>query len=329
MKNILFFTDSYADYLVDSVFHGLKSLTNDFKVYDYPYKPCMYKSSKDSSMGVYGKGFSLYNLLPEDGLSQKVDITNQLLKGDFFDIIIVGTLERQYHFYLKYFDLLKKHKTIILDGRDSPQLFLNHKSLERYKPLFWFFPVPHKHFLYFKREWIEKKTNRFRFKKLLPPFYKGSLVKLKNLRPISFAIPKEKIVDSLPQKTKMFPSHIVDTEVAKKINAQTSYAFDDEKCYYKDLQSSRYGITTKRAGWDCMRHYKIAANGTVPCFRDLTKKPKNCAPHGLIPNVNCISYTNYDDLMSQIEKIDVYILNFKKMLSLGQMKTPQKNSLKT
>jgi len=37
----------------------------------------------------------------------------------------------------------------------------------------------------------------------------------------------------------------------------------------------------KRGGWDCLRHYEIAAAGAVPCVRQLEGKPSSCAPHGL------------------------------------------------
>jgi hypothetical protein len=96
----------------------------------------------------------------------------------------------------------------------------------------------------------------------------------------------------------------VDEEIANNIEGSfTTYAFSGEEEYYHDLQMSKYGITTKRAGWDCLRHYEIAANGAVICFRNLQEKPVLCAPHGLIAGENCISYTSYEDLMNKIELI--------------------------
>ena len=80
--------------------------------------------------------------------------------------------------------------------------------------------------------------------------------------------------------------------------------FDTEHEYYRDIQQSKYCITTKRSGWDCLRHYEIAANRSVICFKNLHLKPVKCAPHGLIPGPNCLSYSNYDDLMDQISLID-------------------------
>jgi len=78
--------------------------------------------------------------------------------------------------------------------------------------------------------------------------------------------------------------------------------FKEESAYYQDLRTSKFGITTKRAGWDCLRHYEIAAAGAVLCFRDLAEKPANCAPLGL-DETNCISYTSYADLMRQLENL--------------------------
>ena len=144
-------------------------------------------------------------------------------------------------------------------------------------------PKPNKNFIYFKREWTPD-TKFYRYYKLIPKPFVKVFTRPKNLNKISFSIPEEKIIESLPVKTKLFPKHIVDEEVAAKVEGSfTKYAFENEKDYYADLQASKYGITTKRSGWDCMRHYEIAANGAVICFKDLDKKPETCAPHGLIP----------------------------------------------
>ena len=87
------------------------------------------------------------------------------------------------------------------------------------------------------------------------------------------------------------------------MNAQTNYAFTTEIEYRQNLADSRFGITTKRGGWECLRHYEIAASGTIPCFKDLAKKPTKCAPQGLVNGVNCISYNTTQDLMEQINQL--------------------------
>jgi hypothetical protein len=157
-------------------------------------------------------------------------------------------------------------------------------------------------YLYFKREWTEE--SRF---SLLPAVAPRSLMRRlsapSNLRRTSFSVPAEKIVGSAPHKTKEFPTHIVDEEVCARVpGARASHAFSNEADYYADLQASRFGITTKRSGWDCLRHYEITANGAVPCFRALHSKPDTCAPHGL-DDTNTIVYRDADELMRRIERL--------------------------
>jgi hypothetical protein len=124
------------------------------------------------------------------------------------------------------------------------------------------------------------------------------------MKEISFSIPEEKIVAEPPaDKDQLLASHVVDPEVAELLGGRISYAFSDEHEYYADLQRSRFGVTTKRAGWDCLRHYELAANGCVPCFRDLQDKPPRCAPHGL-DETNCITYRDAEDLRARLEACD-------------------------
>jgi hypothetical protein len=122
----------------------------------------------------------------------------------------------------------------------------------------------------------------------------------------------------------LFTNHIVDEKVAVRVGGQAKKTvFDKEKDYYKDIQTSKFGITTKRAGWDCLRHYEIAANGAVLCFKDLSKKSPSCAPHDLIDDENCISYSNYDDLKNRINSLtnDKYL-----SLQLASLKWIKNNS---
>jgi hypothetical protein len=219
----------------------------------------------------------------------------------FFDIIIFPNIFSYFGTFVEFLPYLNFRNTIILDGADSPQLYPFAGKWWRY-PRYWFLPRAHSRFLYFKREWTPDSIRSLWFQ--LPPQGLAKYLPVPlNLRTTSFSIPLDKILTNSPVKTKLFPKHIVDPEVSKNVSESvTSYAFTSEKDYYTDLQVSRFGITTKRSGWDCLRHYEIAANGAVPCFRDLDKKPITCAPHGLNEQ-NSISYRNYSDLMEKIESI--------------------------
>jgi hypothetical protein len=59
----------------------------------------------------------------------------------------------------------------------------------------------------------------------------------------------------------------------------------------------------KKGGWDCMRHYEIAAAGAVNAFYRLSEKPKSCAPHGLIDMVNAIGFDSAEELEHKVEVI--------------------------
>ena len=84
-----------------------------------------------------------------------------------------------------------------------------------------------------------------------------------------------------------------------------------------------HSITTRRSGWDCLRHYEIAANGSVICFKNLEQKNPLCAPHGLLSNVNCLSYKNYNELMNKIECLteNQYLTMQKKSMEWIRSKT--------
>lgn len=88
--------------------------------------------------------------------------------------------------------------------------------------------------------------------------------------PISFSIPECKIVKEVPEKTK---------ELATIIPGdQSTYIFNSEDAYYADYQTSKYGKTVCKGGWDCLRHYEILANGCIPWFPDL----ENCPPQTMV-----------------------------------------------
>jgi len=299
VHNVLFITGSEGDFLSDSLLHGLKSLSEKIQVTDYPKKKLIYKQGFTKNPEIHGGGFTIYGLINNVAVDRS-NIRKKLSEG-IFDLIIFADIFRSFGLFVEFLPYLSFNNTIIIDGADTPQPYPYSGKFWRY-PKWWFLPKAHTDFLYFKREWTPE-TIRNLYYQLVP----YSLVKYfptpKNFRKISFSIPEEKIIKELPKKIKIFPKHVVDTEVAEKIEGSyTTYAFDNETDYYADLQASKFGITTKRSGWDCLRHYEIAANGCVPCFRDLDQKPDTCAPHGL-DQTNCIIYHNYENLMYQINSI--------------------------
>jgi len=84
------------------------------------------------------------------------------------------------------------------------------------------------------------------------------------LLPISFAIPTCKV--------NFNKNKIKDESFITPLNRNT-YIYKNEKDYYNDYSEARLGVTVKKAGWDCMRHYEILGNGCLPHFLDLVHCP--------------------------------------------------------
>lgn len=298
---VLFIAGPSEDYLADGLFLGLRALLGERAV-DHPRLDALYATvSAERRQQLYGRGFGLYALLPEIEVD-RLHVDRQLAEGRF-DVVIFSDIHRTYGRFVELLPLLEKSRVAVLDGADSPALYPYSGRYWR-RPECWLLPRAHARYLYFKREWTEE-TIRSRYYRLLPRALSAHAPVPRNLRPIAFSYPDEKILPegARPDKQSLFPRHIVDPEVRARVaGASSAYAFDSEAAYHADLQQARFGITTQRAGWDCLRHYEIAANGAVPCFRQLWAKPSTCAPHGL-DDSNCISYSGADDLMARIEAL--------------------------
>jgi len=119
------------------------------------------------------------------------------------------------------------------------------------------------------------------------PYFKRELSSDKYI-PISFAIPNCKITTNKLEKTQ---------EYGSIIPGQGGYVFDNEIDYYNDYNKSYYGVTMKKAGWDCMRHYEIMANNCIPYFTDLEDCPKQTLtslPKELLLEAKELSY-NFEE----------------------------------
>jgi hypothetical protein len=296
---LLFVTTEKEDYLSDSVFHGLRSLLGP-DVVDFPRVNRMYLGLTDSEkQGIRGGGFTLYGLLPDERID-RFDIQKKL-QMRHFDLIVIGSIWRDWQFFRRNARYMSCSGSALLDGEDIPRLYPAAGRWMR-KPANWTVPGAGNR-PYFKRELAEPSwPTGIRF---LPEWIRNMVTQRpKRLFPLSFSIPGEKLATGRATKTSEFGRHVVDPEIAPLIpNAQESYPFKSEEDYYSDLMSARFAVTTKRAGWDCLRHYEIAANGTVPCFRNLHLKPSTCSPHGLTQH-NCVSYSSLPDLVEKLAKVN-------------------------
>lgn len=85
-----------------------------------------------------------------------------------------------------------------------------------------------------------------------------------NLFPISFAMPTAKVNFTAPKTHDI--AYITPLD-------RSTYIYNNEKDYYADYGRSKFGVTVKKAGWDCMRHYEILGNGCIPYFPDIERCP--------------------------------------------------------
>jgi hypothetical protein len=285
MRQVLFLTEDREDYLADGLLHGLIQCA-DLAVVDYPRKTALYREGFHASpIAVRGHGFTLYGLLEERAV-ERSGVPQRLERGDF-DLVVLGQVWRQWGQLLDLAPWLQAVPVVLLDGDDDRRLFFRSGTrLRRYgwQP----FPIRSRRCLYIKREWQGQ----------------GRGLRRPRLAEASFSSPAAKIRGGEPAaKTREFATHCVDPEVGAALGLPSAYAFSGEAAYYADLAASRFAITTRRGGWDCLRHYEIAAAGAVPCFRQLEAKPARCAPHGLVPGINCLSYHDWPDLRRQVAGI--------------------------
>lgn len=223
-------SDYLNDYMSDLLLHGLREIYN-IEVIDYPgnwylYKDEAKKRKLDRNL-LWGKGFSITNILDNYNKIDRSDILNKI-KKNFFDLIIYGSIRRNNEFL----DTAKKfnNNIIFIDGEDDQ--FIDKNYL--------------KDGIYFKRELSQA---------------------FDNVLPISFAIPKSKIIKSINTKKKYILSPLIPGKIK-------TYKYEQEKDYNDMYKKSVFALTYKKAGWDCFRHYEILMNGAIPFFLDLENCPK-------------------------------------------------------
>lgn len=90
------------------------------------------------------------------------------------------------------------------------------------------------------------------------------------LLPIGFGVPKEIFRRNVP-KTQILASTMP--------NFRKDYAFTDEDQYHMEYARSHIAVTTKKNGWDALRHYEIVANFCMPHFPKLESCPLSTLSH--------------------------------------------------
>lgn len=141
----------------------------------------------------------------------------------------------------------------------------------------------HNHGRYFKRECIRN-----------------------DIFPINFGIPSHLVLDSVPEKTRDF-AHIIPGD-------KSTYIYDNQDDYYRGYQESYFGVTTKKGGWDCLRHYEILMNGCIPWFPSLEHCPEHTMtlfPKSMIMEV-MKKVENEENILTFYDEYASLLLNYTK-----------------
>jgi hypothetical protein len=97
-------------------------------------------------------------------------------------------------------------------------------------------------------------------------YFKRELLEpVENVQPVGFSIPSRHLVSVIPEKEKLMAD--------VKVQAYRNYEYASETEYHAEYRRSYFGLTAKKAGWDCLRHYEILANGCVPLFENIDSCP--------------------------------------------------------
>lgn len=253
---------SQGDLLEVSILHGLRELLGENCV-DYPKKKVMYHDWSDTKKEeLHGRGFTLYKYPIKD-------IKNRTL--DKFDVVLYGVSEAYGEKEQEILNNLSNGNVWYLDGHD----------------LYGFAP----RMINFQNEVVigVQKT----------PCFKRELVEnnLKNVFPVGFGVPSYQIREiNFSIKKQIYQKTAPDDSLFKKVSdvggSRNHHKFTVEEEYYNDLSSSWFGLTCKKGGWDCMRHYEIMAAGALLLFKDYDKKPALCSPIDL----PCFSYSTKQEL---------------------------------
>ncbi len=256
---------NYNDYMSDLLLHGLRELLG-FQVIDYPGSWYMYSDEilkrQYDENKLWGKGLTIKNTLNNYNSIDRTDIEKKI-KNKYFDLVIYSSIRRSDLFLESV--IKYNNKFLFIDGEDDNYID------ERYS----------NSGLYFKRELVNNKSN---------------------LSPISFAVPKEKVLKDINEK----PINLLAPLIPGRLS---TYIYEDEKTYYNMYANSIFGITNKKLGWDTLRHYEILMNGCIPLFLNIKDCPKltlTTLPKDRLLNI----YNNFHQILQFYSPFKIYKKKF-------------------
>ena len=205
----------------------------------------------------YGEGHTVYYKLEEELQQNIKTLKNNDIEAriydKYFDLIIylnpdINRLlsNKNLYFFNKLEKIYGRDEILIIDGHDHQDVNIKLAKKTRY----------------FKRELTEK--------------YKTYC------EPISFSFPSYYSQTNKKEVPNILKDNIYNFKKNKKYNIlapndprfTNSYIFKEEEKYYEQYSRSLFATTTRKGGWDCLRHYEILRNNCLPFFPNIEKKPK-------------------------------------------------------
>ena len=276
------------DAQASSVMHGLRNFLGRDLI-DYPAMSNLYKESlprcpveeQKIRSTMYGRGFCYPFTLDNDDID-RTDIEAKI-KDRYFDAIIFGPCNNMIKLGDTNMSVFRfaancGNRVCVVDGDDLHETVheIIHNDLLNI--------VTSTGGVYFKRELQSKPT--------------------KSLAPISLSFPMEKATTRVPQKENIF---------AMESFSNTGYKFEKEEDYYNEYRKSYFGKTSKRGGWDCVRHYEIIFNRSLPYFTDIDGMPEHTMfrfPRQMVKDgMKCLKSDGTVDVVSYSE-IEQRIFNY-------------------
>jgi len=155
------------------------------------------------------------------------------------------------------------------------------------------------------------------------------------LFPLSYSIPLKFVKNAKEiKKTRLFSPLIP--------GDKKTYIYKNEISYNKNYSESYFSFTFKKGGYDCLRHYEILANNSIPYYIDIDKIPNKTMttfPKSIVKNA-MKSLHNKDNVQifdKYIQDLNEYTINnltcektahnFIKLINNLNNKNSQKNVL--
>ena len=293
MKVLLINSDDGPDYLADLINYFF--ISNNYEVYTNHKLKFLFENYTDKN-SLYGRGFTLYGKL---GIELENNVTEltvpQLIDSiNKYELIIFTSIQRKYKSKAIKKDLFSLIKQKISDLNLLVIDGEDNITLDKDIAL---------NTKYFKRELTSKNKNL--------------------ASPISFAFPKLEIKNNnfkFQNKTQLL--------APMDPRFQNSYIYKSEFDYFDQYKKSLFAVTTKKAGWDCMRHYEILSCNTLPFFPNIDQKPELTMasyPTKLQIEVNgiFIKLISDDENIDSLEKNKATV-SFKKLLYQRSEKNKEK-----